>query len=102
MKEIRPRDFLSPAKVKLSQVSVCPQAGVCHTPGTDTPLDKTPGQTPPCPVYAGIHPPVDTMGYGQQADGTHPARMHSCFFVKLKNITRRALFLCHSKGPMFL
>ena len=47
-------------KVMFSQVSVCPQGGVCHTPTAwvdipwvDTPLGRHPsGQTPP-----GRHPP---------------------------------------------
>ena len=35
-------------------------------------------------LHAGIHPPwadtpPDTMGYGQQAGGTHPTGMHTCY-----------------------
>ena len=38
-----------------------------------------PEQTPPLPVHAGIHPPAQcTLGYGQQAGGTHPTGMHTC------------------------
>ena len=51
-----------------------------------TPLPNTPpcpvhaGIPSPCPVHAGIPPPAQYMlGYGQQAGGTHPTRMHSCF-----------------------
>ena len=70
------------------------------TPRQDTPWADTPGQTPPCPVHAGIHTPPcpvhagihtplssacwDThlpvqylLGYGQQAGTTHPTGMHS-------------------------
>ena len=59
------------------------------TPWADTPRQTTPGQTPPvhagihtpCPVHAGIHTPLAQcmLGYGQQAGGTHPTGMHSCF-----------------------
>ena len=39
-------------------------------PWADTPLVRHPtGQTPS---------PPDTMGYGQQAGGTHPTGMHTC------------------------
>ena len=55
-------------------------------PWADTP--PTPGQTPPL-SSAGIHthPPslVDTTGYGQQAGGTHPTGMHSCFILLIQN-----------------
>ena len=48
------------------------------------------GQTPPCPVHAGIHTPwadtpqadprTDTPPPAAPAtDGTHPTGMHSCF-----------------------
>ena len=53
-------------------------------PWADTPPKQTPpaqcilGYTLPCPVHAGIHPPMDTMGYGQKAGGMHPNGMHSC------------------------
>ena len=63
-------------------------------PQTNTPLDRhpwaeiprqtpPPGQTPPCPVHAGIHTPSlpSTLGYtpaATAADGTHPAGMLSC------------------------
>ena len=30
------------------------------------------------PGGIGRTPPSDTMGYGQQAGGTHPTGMHSC------------------------
>ena len=52
------------AKVMFSQVSLCPQGGVCHThtprPEADTPRAGTSdqcmlGYTPPYPVHAGIH-----------------------------------------------
>ena len=59
------------AKVMFSQVSVCPQGGVCHTP----PWTDPPGQTPPWPVHAGIHPPCSVhagMGY------TYPSLPSAC------------------------
>ena len=119
MKKFRPRDFLPPVKVMLSQVSVCPQGGVCHTPGTrdrhppgqTPPLDKTPGQTPPGRNPLGRHP-LPSACWDTPPSGYHGIWLTSgryasyqnafLFFVKLKNITRRALFLCHSKRPMFL
>ena len=42
--------------------------GKRHPPGADTPWDETPA---PCAVHAGR--------YGQQAGGTHPTGMQSCF-----------------------
>ena len=63
-----------------------------HAPLVDTPAQCILGythshcpvdagiHTPPCPVHAGIHPPAQCMlGYDQQACGTHPTGMHSCF-----------------------
>ena len=65
------------------QVSVCPlDGGVCPIASWDTsPWTDTPRQTPsPCAVHAGIQSIVQCMlGYGQQAGGTHPTGMHSCF-----------------------
>ena len=72
-----------------SQVSFCRQGGVClwfggclplvpggvclgrHPPWTDIPL--------PSACWDAHTPAADTTGYGQQADGTHPTGMHSCF-----------------------
>ena len=75
------------AKVMFSQVSVCPQGrGVCHTP-----LGRhSPRQTPPlgrpyplCRHPPGQTPPAQcTLGYGEQAGGTHLTGMLSfmkCF-----------------------
>ena len=54
--------------------------------GADTPLGRSPGQTPP--VGRHPHPRADTPTPGQTsplqqtataADGTHPTGMHSCF-----------------------
>ena len=47
-----------------------------HTPGQthslgSNPPGQTPGQTSPCLM----------LGYGQQADGSHPTGMHSCFSI---------------------
>ena len=77
--------------------------GVCHTlpsrhpldrhPQADTPLGRhAPGETPPGHTTPpGRHllpsacwdtppPPVQCMlGYGQQAGGTHPTEMHTCY-----------------------
>ena len=78
------------AKVMFSQVYVCPRgvstpfhAGI-HTPWDQrqaSPLGRHPladtllGRHPP-----GRHPPMQcTLGYGQQAGGTHSTGMHSCF-----------------------
>ena len=61
-------------------VSVCPRGeGVClphymlgYTPPRQTPPDA---DTPQADT-----PPAQCMlGYGQQAGGTHPTGMHSCF-----------------------
>ena len=54
-----------------------------HPPGQTHPH---PGQAPPL-SSAGIHTPplVDTTGYGQQAGGTHPTGMHSCFILLIQN-----------------
>ena len=44
------------------------------------PLPSACCDTPLCPVHAGIYPLVQcVLGYDQQAGGTHPTRMHSCF-----------------------
>ena len=32
-----------------------------------------------------LPPPSDTTGYGQQAGGTHPTGMHSCFIIRSLN-----------------
>ena len=46
------------------QVSVCPQGGIClWSRGMSATHTHTPGQTPPCPVHAGIH--------------THPHPVHA-------------------------
>ena len=60
-----------------------------HAPRqTPLPLGKhPPGQTPPLPNACWDTPPflVDTTGYGQQAGGTHPTGMHSCFILLFQN-----------------
>ena len=73
-----------------SQVSVCPQGCVWQTPSGQT----HPGQTLPLgrhPLPGQRHPPPgDTppgqcmLGYSQQADGTHPTGMHSCYRPQTK------------------
>ena len=51
-----------------------------YTPLTHTPLDTAPQTyTPWTPPRT---PPPDTIGYGQQAGGTHPTGMHTCFNTK--------------------
>ena len=79
--------------------SVHRAGGVClsvcwdtHLPGRCPPGWHPPGQTPSCPVHAGIHPlpsecwdtpptcPVlARIDRGTAADGTHPTGMHSCY-----------------------
>ena len=71
------------AKIMFSQVSVCPRGGgggVCPLPHCM--LGHPPGRHQSGQIPPGRHtPPVQCMlGYGQQADGTHPTGMHSCFF----------------------
>ena len=57
-------------------------------PRADTPLGRHPlGRHP---IWADTPQPLDTTGYGQQADGTHPTGTHTCF--KKKN-TRVIVFL---------
>ena len=92
--------FLPPA-TKLRQGNVFTpvilfQGGVCHNPPktnppapgrppwADTPLDRHPQADNPPPAHC-IH------GYGQQAGGTHPTGMHSCFLGKFAKyeVTRR-------------
>ena len=58
-----------------------------HPPGPGTPPrpGTPPGQVPPGPGYTPpdqVHPPgaVHAGRYGQQAGGTHPTGMHSCYF----------------------
>ena len=58
-------------------------------PQADTPPEQTPpGQTPPprqtptLPRQTSPHAQC-MLGYGQQADGTHPTGMHSCFYLVL-------------------
>ena len=57
-----------------------------HPPlGRPPPWADPPGQTPLCPVHAGIHtPPAQCkLGYGQQAGGMYPIEMHSCWWFFL-------------------
>ena len=67
-------------------VPVCPQGG-----GTGVPVQVPPwaGTPPPGQVHPPgkvppwqVHPPgaVHAGRYGQQAGGTHPTGMNSCFF----------------------
>ena len=62
--------------------------GQVHPPGRCTPPGQVhPRAGPPRQVYPHpcpprqVHPPQQCMlGYGQQAGGTHPTGMHSCFY----------------------
>ena len=68
------------------------------------------GQTLPWVVHAGTppgsacwdthHPPAQCMlGYSQQAGGTHPTGMHSCYHKYIKEIVTKLLdFLRHLDG----
>ena len=65
-------------------LSVHGEGGVCSIACWDTP--RTRGRHPPRPDPPGQTPQADTprrvqcmLGYGQQAGGTHPTGMHSCF-----------------------
>ena len=54
---------------------------------------QPPGAYAPPP---GRHPPAQCMlGYGQQAGGTHPTGMHTCFFMKVELALRGASALKH-------
>ena len=66
---------------------VCLSTGGCVCPiacwDTHPPGRHPPGQT---------HPPAHCMlGYGQQAGGTHPTGMHSCFINRLTDLTLRKI-----------
>ena len=64
-------------KVMFSETSVCHSV---HRGGGGLPTHPPPMQTP-----LGSPPPLDTMGYGQQAAGVHPTGMHSCLARSLPN-----------------
>ena len=50
-----------------------------QTPPTPRQTSSLGRHPPPAQCMLGCTPPADTTGYGQQADGTHPTGMHSCF-----------------------
>ena len=61
-------------KVMFSHASVCPPGGGEYVQGVDTDppyMGASGGESPPTP-------PPD-MGYSQQAGGTHPTSMLSCY-----------------------
>ena len=107
----RPRR--SCGKVMFLHLSFCSRGGVSasgprqtppwqtppgrHPPWADTHCPVHAGIHTPCPVHAGIHPasPVQCMlGYGQQAGGTYPTGMHTCFYLILADlILLRCLFI---------
>ena len=74
-----------------SQVPVCPHRGVSAPlpagihppdqrqtpPGADTP----PGPEADTPLGPDTPPAVHAVRYGQQAGGTHPTGMHTCFKI---------------------
>ena len=63
------------AKVMFSQVSVCPRG---ESRGVSAPLHA--GIYTPAPLGPEADtPPSCMLGYGQQAGGTHPTGIHSCF-----------------------
>ena len=78
-----PRHSVHRGRVSASVYAGIPSPRSRHPPGEDTPslgADPSPppsaadtllGPDPPCGVHAGR--------YGQQAGGTHPTGMHSCF-----------------------
>ena len=71
-------------------VSICSQGGLLHCLLGYTPR---PEADPP-----GRHPPVQCMlGCGQQAGGTHPTRMHSCFAIVGPFTTR---YIYNSRQPI--
>ena len=68
-----------------------PRAGT--PPGRYTPWQVHPPAGTPHgrynPPWAGTHPRQCMLGYGQQAGGTHPTGMHSCFlFYPIHGIRR--------------
>ena len=66
--------------------------GQRQTPRADT---HTPGQTHP----PGRHSPMQCMlGYGQQADGTHPTEMHSCFIDSFTHLQNDGVFYRSAGG----
>ena len=94
------------AKVMFSQVSLCPQGGVCHTHPPDQ-RQTPPGQTPPgqapltsacwdthpptqcmlgyipsCPVHSGIHPLPSACWE------THPSLPSACWDTVNKRAVR--------------
>ena len=68
-----------------------------YTPPTGPEADTPPGQTPP---WADTPPVQCMLGYGQQAGGTHPTGMHSCYFYMLDNHSVK--FECKSHGALKL
>ena len=62
-----------------SQVSVCPTGGVCWDtlPPSGPEADTLPGVDTPSP--GADNPAVQAGRYEQQAGGTHPTGMHTCF-----------------------
>ena len=56
--------------------------GVCQSPRADTPQQTPPSRhLPPSACWDTPSSAQCMLGYGQQAGGTHPTGMHSCFFV---------------------
>ena len=66
-----------------------------HPTWADTPPGRhslgrhPPRQTPP--PYTDI-PPPDTTGYGQQAGGTHPTGVHTCWHLSVYNVNTTTEF----------
>ena len=66
------------AKVMFSQNNVCPWGGGLY-PSMHWAGGVCPAGYLPRGPEADSPPQPDTMGYGQQADVTHPTGMHSCY-----------------------
>ena len=83
------------AKVMFLHMSVCPRGGEYLGRYTTTPPRAG---TPPLGRYTppGRYPPLPQcmLGYGQQAGGTHPTGMHSCFFDLCRLILEKANVKC--------
>ena len=67
------------------QIPLCPVHAGIHTPHARCMLGYTPH--PPAQCILGYMPPAQCIqGYGQQASGTHPTGMHSCFMSCIRPI----------------
>ena len=87
-----PGDRQTPVKNNLHKLRLRAQA---DTPPPSACWDIHPRAQ--CPMHAGIHtpqpslPPVNTMGYGQQAGCMYPIGMHSCLVCQIMNCLSSSL-----------